>query len=92
MCDKYFNTDDDKKFEAFMLRIESMKNSFVKLDIIQDEIIEVEKVQVIKNPYRYIKSDDPSKPHVRMVSKFYYFNFATDDEYDTEDQDQKDLK
>jgi len=74
---KFFNPDDDKKFDRLIARIESM---------------EVEKVQAVKNPYRYIKSDDPSKPHVRMVSKFYYFNFATDDEYDTEDQDQKDLK
>ena len=89
---KYFNPDDDKKFDRLIARIESMKESEINLCFVRDEFMEVEKVQAVKNPYRYIKSDDPSKPHVRMVSKFYYFNFATDDEYDTEDQDQKDLK
>ena len=89
---KYFNPDDDKKFDRLMARIESMKESEVNLNAVRDEFMETEKIQVIKNPYRYIKSDDPNKPYIRMVTKFYYFNFATDDEYDTEDQDQVNLK
>lgn len=89
---KYLNPDDDKKFDALMLRIESMKESGIKLNTVRKEFMKHEKVQVIKNPYRYIKSDDPNKPYIRMVSKIYYYNFATDDEYDTEDQDQVNLK
>jgi len=75
------------RIDLFIKNISIKYNAGDNLDDYRQELKILEFNGGIKNPYRYIKSDNPNKPYIRMVSKIYYDYFMQDDEYDTENQD-----